>query len=198
MGQLLDWSRVLPAELLRQHARHPPRVPAARRAGPRSRRGSCSRRRCRRRYGIYSGFEHFENVPVREGSEEYLDSEKYELKRRALDGPLLPLVGEAQPTHGARARRSNGWTTSRSSRRRTSSCSRIRSATAEATSSWSSTSTRVAAQRGRLRRPGVDRSRRPRTVCATCSSDQAVDVAHRPQLRRASRPARATWSRWLR
>ena len=43
-------------------------------------------------YGIYSGFEHFENVPVREGSEEYLNSEKYELKQRALDGPLLPMV----------------------------------------------------------------------------------------------------------
>jgi starch synthase (maltosyl-transferring) len=43
-------------------------------------------------YGIYSGFEHFENVPVRPGSEEYLDSEKYEVKKRALDGPLLPLV----------------------------------------------------------------------------------------------------------
>jgi starch synthase (maltosyl-transferring) len=43
-------------------------------------------------YGIYSGFESFENVPVRQGSEEYLDSEKYEIKQRALDGPLLPLV----------------------------------------------------------------------------------------------------------
>src|SRR5205085_11938326 len=43
-------------------------------------------------YGIYSGFEHFENVPVREGSEEYLDSEKYEAKQRTLDGPLLPMV----------------------------------------------------------------------------------------------------------
>lgn len=43
-------------------------------------------------YGIYSGYEHVENVPVREGSEEYLDSEKYEAKRRKLDGPLLPLV----------------------------------------------------------------------------------------------------------
>src|SRR6202008_4628384 len=43
-------------------------------------------------YGIYSGFESFENVPVREGSEEYLDSEKYETKRRRLNGPLLPLV----------------------------------------------------------------------------------------------------------
>ncbi|HEX4526905.1 MAG TPA: maltotransferase domain-containing protein, partial [Gaiellaceae bacterium] len=43
-------------------------------------------------YGIYSGFESFENQAVTHGSEEYLDSEKYEVKRRALDGPLLPLV----------------------------------------------------------------------------------------------------------
>jgi starch synthase (maltosyl-transferring) len=43
-------------------------------------------------YGIYSGFEHFENVPVKPGSEEYLDSEKYELKTRRLDGPLLPFI----------------------------------------------------------------------------------------------------------
>ena len=43
-------------------------------------------------YGIYSGYESYENVPVRTGSEEYLDSEKYEVKKRTLDGPLLPLV----------------------------------------------------------------------------------------------------------
>jgi starch synthase (maltosyl-transferring) len=43
-------------------------------------------------YGVYSGFESFENVPVREGSEEYLNSEKYEVHERALDGPLLPLI----------------------------------------------------------------------------------------------------------
>ena len=53
-------------------------------------------------YGIYSGFEHFENTPVREGSEEYLHSEKYEIADRALDGPLLPLVGTIN-----RARRAN-------------------------------------------------------------------------------------------
>jgi len=53
-------------------------------------------------YGIYSGFEQCENVPVREGSEEYLDSEKYEIKKRALDGPLLPLIGALN-----RARREN-------------------------------------------------------------------------------------------
>ncbi len=43
-------------------------------------------------YGIYSGFEHCENVAPHEGSEEYLHSEKYELKQRRLDGPLLPLA----------------------------------------------------------------------------------------------------------
>jgi starch synthase (maltosyl-transferring) len=53
-------------------------------------------------YGIYSGYEHFENVAVREGSEEYLDSEKYEAKERALDGPLLPLAQRLN-----RARRDN-------------------------------------------------------------------------------------------
>jgi starch synthase (maltosyl-transferring) len=43
-------------------------------------------------YGIYSGFESFENAPAAAGSEEYLDSEKYERKQRSLDGELLPLV----------------------------------------------------------------------------------------------------------
>jgi starch synthase (maltosyl-transferring) len=43
-------------------------------------------------YGIYSGFESYENVPAAPGSEEYLDSEKYELKQRTLDGALLPLI----------------------------------------------------------------------------------------------------------
>ena len=42
-------------------------------------------------YGMYSGFEHFEGEQ-RPGSEEHLDNEKYELKARALDGPLLPFA----------------------------------------------------------------------------------------------------------
>jgi len=42
-------------------------------------------------YGVYSGYEHFEHEQ-RPGSEEYLDNEKYELKQRRLDGPLLPMV----------------------------------------------------------------------------------------------------------
>jgi starch synthase (maltosyl-transferring) len=43
-------------------------------------------------YGVYSGFENFERVPVRAGSEEYENSEKYEIKQRALNGPLLSLI----------------------------------------------------------------------------------------------------------
>jgi starch synthase (maltosyl-transferring) len=53
-------------------------------------------------YGIYSGYEQVENVPAKPGSEEYLDSEKYEVKKRSLDGPLLPLVAALN-----RARREN-------------------------------------------------------------------------------------------
>jgi len=43
-------------------------------------------------YGIYSGFERCENVPLTETSEEYLNSEKYEVKKRSLGGPLLPMI----------------------------------------------------------------------------------------------------------
>jgi starch synthase (maltosyl-transferring) len=38
-------------------------------------------------YGIYSGYELCENVPREPDSEEYLDSEKYELKRRDWSAP---------------------------------------------------------------------------------------------------------------
>ena len=61
-------------------------------------------------YGIYSGFEHCENVPLRAGSEEYLDSEKYEVRERALDGPLLPLarrLNELRRAHPALQRLDN-------------------------------------------------------------------------------------------
>jgi starch synthase (maltosyl-transferring) len=38
-------------------------------------------------YGIYSGFELAENVPVTAGSEEYLDSEKYQIRPRDFEHP---------------------------------------------------------------------------------------------------------------
>jgi starch synthase (maltosyl-transferring) len=43
-------------------------------------------------YGVYSGYESFERIPVRPGSEEYDHSEKYEIKQRSLRGPLLTLI----------------------------------------------------------------------------------------------------------
>ena len=41
-------------------------------------------------YGIYSGFELCENVPVKPGSEEYLDSEKYQIRIRDFDAAGQP------------------------------------------------------------------------------------------------------------
>jgi starch synthase (maltosyl-transferring) len=42
---------------------------------------------CSSLYGVYSGYELFENVPVAVGSEEYLHSEKYEIKARNWNAP---------------------------------------------------------------------------------------------------------------
>ena len=94
---LLRRAGVLPPELLRQHARHPARVPPARRpagvrgaaraGAPRSAPATGSTRATRTSRTCRS----------REGSEEYLHSEKYEIKQRALDGPLLPMIARAQP-----------------------------------------------------------------------------------------------------
>jgi starch synthase (maltosyl-transferring) len=46
-------------------------------------------------YGIYSGFELSENIPVKDGSEEYLHSEKYQVRVRNFDSPgsLAELIG---------------------------------------------------------------------------------------------------------
>jgi len=45
-------------------------------------------------WGMYAGYELFENTPVRSGSEEYLDAEKYQLRPRdwARAGSLAPLI----------------------------------------------------------------------------------------------------------
>jgi starch synthase (maltosyl-transferring) len=40
-------------------------------------------------WGVYSGYELFEHVPVRPGSEEYLDSEKYQYRPRDWSQPSL-------------------------------------------------------------------------------------------------------------
>ncbi|UQX89907.1 alpha-1,4-glucan--maltose-1-phosphate maltosyltransferase [Jatrophihabitans telluris] len=59
-------------------------------------------------YGVYSGFELFEGTAVRPGSEEYLDSEKYQLRPRdyygAIDrgdslAPMLTRLNEIRRAH---------------------------------------------------------------------------------------------------
>ncbi|SED75621.1 alpha-1,4-glucan--maltose-1-phosphate maltosyltransferase [Streptomyces sp. Ag109_O5-10] len=59
-------------------------------------------------WGIYSGYELCENTPLKEGSEEYLDSEKYQLKprdwaRADTDGiaPLITRLNTARRRHPA-------------------------------------------------------------------------------------------------
>jgi starch synthase (maltosyl-transferring) len=61
-------------------------------------------------WGVYSGFELFEHVPVREGSEEYLDSEKYQLRPRDFAAaqaegrslaPLLSTLNRIRAEHPA-------------------------------------------------------------------------------------------------
>ena len=66
-------------EPLREHPGHPARVPAVRRAAgvqdPRRPGGDRLPT-----WGVYAGFELYEHVAVRPGSEEYLDSEKYQFR----------------------------------------------------------------------------------------------------------------------
>ena len=61
-------------------------------------------------WGVYSGYELFEHRPVREGSEEYLNSEKYELRPRDFEAaladgeslePFLTRLNEARRVHPA-------------------------------------------------------------------------------------------------
>src|SRR6185503_982086 len=57
-------------------------------------------------YGIYSGFELCENVPLRNGSEEYLNSEKYEIRPRDWQQPgnlneLIARVNDIRRVHPA-------------------------------------------------------------------------------------------------
>jgi starch synthase (maltosyl-transferring) len=62
-------------------------------------------------YGIYSGFELAENVPIREGSEEYLDSEKYQIRPRQFEqaGSLAELIGRINTIRRAHPALQRDW-----------------------------------------------------------------------------------------
>jgi len=57
-------------------------------------------------YGIYSGFELCENTPVKPGSEEYLDSEKYQIKPRNFQqadslAEMIAIINRVRRAHPA-------------------------------------------------------------------------------------------------
>lgn len=63
-------------------------------------------------YGIYGpAFELLENVPIRRGSEEYLNSEKYEIRHWDLDRPdsLRPLITRVNEIRNTNAALQNDW-----------------------------------------------------------------------------------------
>ena len=62
-------------------------------------------------YGIYSGYELVENVPVKPGSEEYLDSEKYQIRRRNFDDPnsLAELIARVNAIRGEHPALQRDW-----------------------------------------------------------------------------------------
>lgn len=62
-------------------------------------------------YGIYSGFELAENVPLRDGSEEYLDSEKYQIRVRNFDQPdsLSGMIGRINTIRRAHPALHHDW-----------------------------------------------------------------------------------------
>jgi starch synthase (maltosyl-transferring) len=62
-------------------------------------------------YGIYSGYELSENVPVKEGSEEYLDSEKYQIRVRNFQqaGSLAELVARVNAIRNAHPALQHDW-----------------------------------------------------------------------------------------
>ena len=74
--------RLHAAELLAEHTRHPLRPAARRPDRPRSRCALVLAATLVPSYGIYSGYELCENEPASDLNEEYLHSEKYEVKQR--------------------------------------------------------------------------------------------------------------------
>ena len=57
-------------------------------------------------WGVYAGYELYENQPVRQGSEEYLDSEKYQLRPREWNrpdslAPYLTILNRVRREHPA-------------------------------------------------------------------------------------------------
>ncbi len=175
-------------ELLRQHAGHPARVSAAGRPS-RVRGAVVLAATLSPSYGIYSGFENFENMPVERGSEEYRHSEKYEIRERTLDGPLLPMIQRVNEIR-RREPRASASREHHLPRHRQRSVDRVRQASAGQHSDHGgqhrSAST---AGRGSSSSRRIWASRRA-SPCDDLLDRRALRVADRAQLRRLEPGAR--------
>ena len=191
-------ARVLPAQLLAEHARHPDRAPAGRRAAglrPTARAGGHAERRTTGSTARRSSSARARRS--RPGSEEYLDSEKYQL-RTGTSTRSRPLANLIAPSTGSGA-----------STRRFSSCANVCFLTPSTTSScslhqaardrqdvvltWSSTSTRTGRRRAGSTCPWTARPRpgRPFQVHDLLSGDRYALARPATGLRGARPAARA-------
>jgi starch synthase (maltosyl-transferring) len=104
--------RLHAAELLRQHPGHPARVAAVRRPAVFKIRAVLAAL-LSPTYGVYAGYELYEHVAVKPGSEEYLDSEKYQYRPRDWSSPektltpYLTMLNEFRRAHPATHRLRN-------------------------------------------------------------------------------------------
>ena len=107
-------------------------------------------------WGVYAGFELFEHVALRPGSEEYLDTEKFQIRVRDWDAadasgrtlaPYLTRLNEIRRRHPALQRLRNLVVHSSDDDSDDRATPRRHAATATTPSSWSSTSTRTAPAR---------------------------------------------------
>ena len=106
--------RLFPAQLLAQHPGYPPRVPAERRqAGLHGAPGAGGHALLQLRH-LRAGLRAVENVPREPGSEEYLNSEKYEIKHWDIDRPdslkdFIARVNRIRRENPALQRNRNLW-----------------------------------------------------------------------------------------
>ena len=97
MGAAARVAQTLPAELLREHAGHPPRVPAVAAAAPAFEARLVLAATLSPSYGIYSGFEQLrERAGAARAPRSTSTRRSTSSKQRTLDGPLLPLVARAE------------------------------------------------------------------------------------------------------
>ena len=82
-----DGARVHARQSLREYARHSPRISADATAARRFACACCSRRQCRRSTASTAASSSVRTFRCAPGSEEYLDSEKYQIRVRDWDAP---------------------------------------------------------------------------------------------------------------